>query len=187
MFRSTCFTFALLACSTLPSVAGGRFAANDTDFLNLMGNHEGYRGYGTVSDYAPVLPDREVERMTIGEILAYQERIRAMGTRSSAVGRYQFIHETLSDLVEEEEVSPNLVFDEEVQTYLARFLMEDCGFYDTEAEIAALGNCLAGRWAALPMLSGPQKGLSAHEGDGLNHASIAPETFLAVLESRFTW
>jgi len=163
------------------------FAANDIDFLNLMGNAEGYRGYGTVSDYAPALPDEEVQRMTIAEALSYQKRIREMGSRSSAIGRYQFIYVTLRDTVQEYGISEKLVFDEEVQTYLARILMAECGFYVVDTPVEALGNCLAGRWAALPLLSGPGAGRSAHEGDGLNRHSIPSALFRSVLQERFVW
>lgn len=181
-----------LAVAGLPVLAEDRgadrgFSANDVDFLNLMGNHEGYRGFGTVSDHAPMVPEDEIQTMTIGEVLAYQELIRRMGTRSSAVGRYQFIHVTLRDLVERHGVSRALVFDEEVQTWLARQLMHDCGFYDTETDTIRLGNCLAGQWAALPMLSGEKAGLSAHHGDGLNRSTVPISVFYAVLDSRFIW
>lgn len=163
------------------------FSANDVDFLNLMGNHEGYRGFGTISDFAPMIPDAEIQTMTIGEVLAYQQLIRGMGTKSSAVGRYQFIYLTLAELVATHGISHEIIFDEEVQTWLARQLMHDCGFYDVDASTTPLGNCLASRWAALPMLSGPKAGKSAYHGDGLNRSSIDPGLFASVLENRFTW
>ena len=53
-------------------------------------------------------------------MLAYQRRIRSLGTLSSAVGRCQFIHETFQHLLVEPGVSTDLVFDGEVQTFLAR-------------------------------------------------------------------
>jgi len=74
-----------------------------------------------------------------------------------------------------------------VQTFLARALMAECGFYDTNRDLLALGDCLAGVWAALPVVSGPGRGRSAYAEDGLNRALVAPETVLAVLDSRFVW
>ncbi len=163
------------------------FAANDVEFLNLMGNLEGPRGFGTISDFAPVLPDRPLTEMTLAEVLAYQREIRAMGTISSAVGRYQFIYLTLLGLVETHGISDGLIFDGEVQTYLARFLMHDCGFYDPATSLVRLGNCLASVWAALPMVSGPSRGLSVYASDGVNRALIAPDAVLEVLARRFAW
>ena len=163
------------------------FAANDVEFLNLMGNLEGPRGFGTVSDFAPVSPTPPLTEMTLAEVLEYQRQIRALGTVSSAVGRYQFIYLTLAELVEQHGISDALVFDAEVQTYLARFLMHNCGFYERDTDIMRLGNCLAGVWAALPLVHGPLRGESAYAADGVNKAFATPETVIEVLYRRFLW
>lgn len=109
------------------------------EFLNLIGQVEAPRGFGSVSDFAPGPPDKLVERMTIGEVLRYQDRIRRMGARSSAIGRYQFIRQTLLEVVRENDVSEEIVFDEEVQTYLARILMDGCGFSIPERTVTRSG------------------------------------------------
>ena len=163
------------------------FAANDTDFLNMMGNLEGPRGFGSIYDGAPALPVGTIDAMSIRDVLSYQRSIRAMGTASSAVGRYQFIYVTLDRLVKDLGISGDIVFDGEVQTFLARRLMADCGFYDVDTPVTPLGNCLAGVWAALPRLSGPGRGQSVYAGDGLNASLVAPERLETVLSDRFTW
>lgn len=187
---------ALLAALLVPAAAGraqgaplvgAGFGANDVDFLNMMGNVEGPDGFGDVFLSVPLLPPERLEEMTVGEVLAYQRQIRALGTASSAVGRYQFIHVTLQRLVVELGVSPDLVFDSEVQTFLARALMADCGFYEPTRASSVLADCLAGVWAALPVVTGPRRGLSAYAEDGFNRALVAPEAVLAVLDSRFVW
>ena len=164
-----------------------RFEANDVAFLNLMGDLEGSRGFGTITDFAPLLPESVLTDMTLAEVLDYQRQIRSLGTVSSAVGRYQFIYPTLLALVEERNITDTLIFDSEVQTYLARFLMHDCGFYDADTDLIALGNCLASVWAALPLVSGPQRGQSAYAGDGVNRAFVTPDVVLEVLRRRFDW
>lgn len=184
--------FCLVLVLVLPGIAHSQdkqtsFAANDVEFLNLMGNLEGLRGFGTVSDFAPILPERPLTEMTLAEVLDYQREIREMGTISSAVGRYQFIYLTLRDLVETHGISDELRFDEEIQTYLARFLMHHCGFYDAATRDIHLANCLAGVWAALPLVSGPQRGQSAYADDRVNKAFVAPQIVLDVLGRRFTW
>lgn len=177
----------VLPCIPHASERRTSFAANDAEFLNLMGNLEGPRGFGTVSDFAPALPDRPLTEMTLAEVLHYQREIRAMGTISSAVGRYQFIYPTLRALIEAHGLSDELRFDSEVQTYLARFLIYHCGFYDPATPDVQLANCLAGVWAALPLVSGAQRGQSVYADDGVNKAFVAPEIVLDVLSRRFKW
>lgn len=165
----------------------GSFSANDVDFLNLVGNLEGPRGFGTITDFAPAPPPAELDKMPIRDVLAWQRKIRGMGAKSSAAGRYQFIYPTLVQVVDEYGISKELIFDSEMQTYLARLLMADCGFYEVDAPTEKLGNCLARRWAALPLLEGPGAGLSAYAGDGLNRHLVSSSIFRKVLESRFRW
>jgi hypothetical protein len=193
-FVLRCCLFGTLLATTVSPPQGAQaqdaaksFAANDVEFLNLMGDLEAPRGFGAVSGFAPVLPDQPLTEMTLAEILHYQRQIRALGTISSAVGRYQFIYLTLAELVEQHGISDALVFDAEVQTYLARFLMHNCGFYDRDTDIMRLGNCLAGVWAALPLVHGPLRGQSAYASDGVNHAFTTPEAVIDVLSRRFHW
>lgn len=179
---------AVLILAAAPAAAEqGGFTANDVDFLNMMGNLEGPRGFGTVSDFVRTAPPAEIDEMRIGDVLSWQRAIRARGVQSSAVGRYQFIHVTLLEIVQDHGISADMVFDGEVQTFLARLLMDACGFYDPDTPIDTLGNCLAGRWAALPRLAGPGAGRSAYHGDGLNHHLVSAETFRNVLQNRFLW
>ena len=166
---------------------GLSFGANDVAFLNLMGNLEAPHGFDAVSGFAPAPPPRPLTDMTLSEVIAYQEQLRAMGTVSSAVGRYQFIYLTLRDLVDRHGISGELVFDGEVQTYLARFLMHDCGFYDPQTPPEPLADCLATVWAALPVVSGPRAGQSFYGEDGINRALTEPALVLRVLEDRFRW
>lgn len=176
-----------VCCLSAAGPTSASFSANDTAFLNLMGNLEGPRGYGTIYDGAPALPESALDTMTIRDVLDYQRSLRAMGTASSAVGRYQFIYITLDHLVRDLGISDAMIFDGEVQTFLARRLMAECGFYDPNQAIADLGNCLASVWAALPQVSGPGRGRSVYAGDGLNAALVSPGRLEDVLADRFTW
>jgi len=184
--------WALVAAAALalcaPHVAGAQtFGANDAPFLNLVGDLEGPAGFGDVYDGVPFLPPAALDAMTIGQVLHYQRDILEDGTVSSAVARYQFLHDTLVALVDRLDLHEDLVFDGEVQTYLARHLMAGCGFYEPSVEVDALGDCLAGIWAALPLLSGPEAGRSVYEGIAGNKALIDPETVRQVLADRFAW
>lgn len=163
------------------------FGANDAPFLNLMGALEGPAGFDSVYEGAPFAPPQPIGTMTIGAILDYQEAIREAGTASSAVARYQIVYDTMQGAVKDLNLHPDLVFDGEMQTYVARHLMDRCGFYDTNTPIPQLGDCLARVWAALPLFTGPYAGRSAYEGIAGNKALTDIGSVQAVLEDRFLW
>jgi hypothetical protein len=159
--------------------------AFDRPFLELVGAIEAPFGYDAITGYAPFRPDRPITSMTIAEVLDWQTRIRSAGAEATAVGRFQFVRDTLEFLTRVYEVPHDTVLDRRTQDYLARVLLHRCGFYDPEAEIPDLGNCLAGTWAALPLLSGDRRGRSRYEGRANNHARTTPEVVEAVLAFRF--
>ncbi len=159
--------------------------AFDRPFLELVGAIEAPRGYDAITGYAPFRPDRPITEMTIGEVLDWQGRIRAAGAEATAVGRFQFVRDTLEFLARAYEVPHETVLDRRTQDYLARVLLHRCGFYDPERPVPELGDCLAGTWAALPLLSGERRGRSRHEGLANNHARTTPEVVEAVLSVRF--
>jgi hypothetical protein len=181
-------TLLTVAALTVSSAANAQsYGANDTSFLNFVGELEANRGFSDVHRAAPFLPPQTIETMTIAQVFEYQEALRANDAIASAVGRYQFNYLTLKDVVAQLGISTDIIFDSEVQTYLARHLLQMCGFYNQDADMANLANCLAGRWAALPKVTGSDAGKSAYEGLAGNKAGTTPEMFLAVLDARFTW
>lgn len=176
-----------LACLVPIGAYAQSFGANDAPFLNMVGDLEGPRGFGDIYGAAPFFPEQPLDTMTLEEVLSYQRDLRSAGTVSSAVARYQFIHTTLSGLVERLDLDTGLVFDGEVQTYLARHMMHDCGFYERSTPTPALGDCLAKIWAALPLMTGPYAGRSAYQGIAGNNALIDPASVRTVLDARFAW
>ena len=159
--------------------------AFDRPFLELVGAIEAPRGYDAITGYAPFRPDRPITQMTISEVMAWQDRIRAAGAEATAVGRFQFLRDTLEFLTRSYEVPQDTVLDRRTQDYLARVLLHRCGFYDPDRPVPALGDCLAGTWAALPLLTGERRGRSRHAGVANNHARTTPEVVEAVLSFRF--
>lgn len=159
--------------------------AFDRPFLELIGAIEAPHGYDSVTGFAPFRPDRPVTEMTIAEVMRWQERVRAAGSASTAVGRFQFVLDTLEFLTRAYEVPHDTVLDRRTQDYLARVLLHRCGFYDPQAPVPELGDCLAGTWAALPILSDPRRGYSRYKGRANNHARTTPEVVEAVLAVRF--
>jgi hypothetical protein len=159
--------------------------AFDRPFLELVGAIEAPRGYDAITGYAPFRPDRPITEMTIGQVLEWQNRIRTAGAEATAVGRFQFVRDTLEFLTRAYEVPHDTLLDRRTQDYLARVLLHRCGFYAPETPIGELGDCLAGTWAALPMLTGPNRGESRYKGRANNHARTSPEVVTAVLSVRF--
>jgi hypothetical protein len=66
----------------------------NSKLLELIGGVESRNGYNFEYGNKPVALDK----MTIGEVLEHQKKRRGQGAKSSAVGRYQFIYETLEEM-----------------------------------------------------------------------------------------
>ncbi|WP_316014654.1 hypothetical protein [Roseobacter sp. HKCCA0434] len=147
--------------------------------LDFIGEHEAPLGYGQVYGGAPDKP-ANLTSMTIGEVLDWQLSIRHR-TRSTAAGRYQIIYTTLRDLVDRYGIPRETVFSPVIQDDLARKLIADCGPRPSEARLREWGTCLAGIWAALPALSGPDRGQSRYAGIAGNRALMSETAFLAAL------
>lgn len=182
---ATALLGALLTGTAEAERAPAGMRAFDRPFLELVGAIEAPHGYDAVTGFAPFRPERPVTEMTIAEVMRWQERVKAAGSESTAVGRFQFVLDTLEFLTRAYEVPHDTVLNRRTQDYLARVLLHRCGFYDPEAPIPELGDCLAGTWAALPILSEGKRGLSRYKGKANNHARTTPEVVEAVLAVRF--
>jgi hypothetical protein len=180
-----------IACLVLPVTAqaqtsnGTQYQALDRPFLELLGFIEGPDGYNEITGFATSSPIKPVTSMTINEVLDYQRQLRQQGAKSSAVGRYQFVYKTLMYLTDVHGIDRNRRFDASMQDHLTRIEMERCGFYDPDTSVPELGNCLAHVWAALPLLTGPNRGKSRYRGTGINFVQTSPMIIEAVLRNRF--
>lgn len=133
-------------------------SVNDRPFLELIGEIEGPDGYDDIVLGATSAPPKPITRMTISEVLDYQSKLKREGSKSTAVGRFQFIRKTLEWLVEEHRISRDQTFNRHVQDYLARALMKDCDFYEANANEYSVGNCLARTWRHCPCSAAPRLG-----------------------------
>ena len=116
--------------------------------------------------------------MTVGEVLEWQKRIRPRVT-STAAGRYQIIHKTLTRIVDSYGIDPDLLFDAAMQDHLGELLLAECGYRQRDS--TAFADCLAQVWAALPRVTGPKQGRSAWHGTAGNRALVTPEAVLDFL------
>lgn len=158
--------------------------------LESNGNYEAYYRHAANKN------DPKLTAMTIDDVIAWQKdyvaRQKAEGVpadrRSSAAGRYQIIRKTLKLLRENLKLTGAEMFSPAMQDRLAIRLMEGRGLneylaFDPAWPTDRFANSLANEWAALPKVSGADKGKSAHDGVGSNKALTGVETFLRAVEA----
>jgi len=82
--------------------------------------HTGAKGYSTSLDFGKWAKGfKPIHTMTISEVYRLQATMRKRGARSNAVGRYQFIHITLKEVVEKLKLDPNnTIFSPDMQDTL---------------------------------------------------------------------
>lgn len=124
--------------------------------------------------------------MTIGEVLDFQKSgsWKRHGAQSSAVGKYQFIHKTLAEVVRASGISLDTKFTPAVQDKLIMYrLMTKRGMKDyLEGKMSAeefLDSGLAKEFASLKTTGGR----GVYDGDGLNKASVSARKTLAALKA----
>jgi hypothetical protein len=170
----------LLLCSNLflntPAFANKLQMDNVLKFIR---HYEAPAGYNSYHSRIRVKPPKPLTQLTIKEVQKWQYSLK--NVESTAAGGYQIIKRTLKRLVARYKVNENRLFDVETQDYLATLLFNECGYKHTAADKPRLANCLAGIWAALPLVTGPKKGLSVYDRVGSNKARTTPENVMAVL------
>jgi muramidase (phage lysozyme) len=122
-------------------------------------------------------------RMTIGEVIAYQEMLAKKGEASTAAGKYQIILKTMKDLNKKNpnDFGSDKLFDEKAQEWAADTLMDRRGWKDFEAgkkSTEDMALALSKEWASLP---NPSTGASYYDKDGLNKSHHKVEDVFKVL------
>lgn len=133
-------------------------------------------------------PPKALTRMTIGEVLAWQDSIDRLYP-SEAAGRYQIMEDTLRGLYRQAGFSLDDTFNEATQDELAYALLVRRGLHDyIEGKISAekFAQNLSMEWASLPAIykdrmGRPAKGQSYYAGDGLNRSHVTINAFLAAV------
>ena len=189
--RTLLAAIVIAACAAAPAGAQagvGKAAAprfDDRPFLELLGHLEGPDGYEDLTRLATLPLPKPVTAMTVDEVLDFQRALRQRGARSTAMGRYQFIYKTLLHMTVYYRIDRSQRFGPRLQDHLTRLELYRCGFYDAAVEVHELGDCLASVWAALPLLTGPNRGQSRYKATGINTALTSPEIMEALLRHRF--
>lgn len=164
---------------------------NVKPLLDFIARYESRGDYGIVFGGARPKPSKPVDRMTVSEVLQWQDEAVAAGSRSSAAGRYQIIRKTLRGLVAEMHLAGGEMFDAAMQDRMAVILLERRGLRDFAAgkiSLETFGNLVAMEWASMPVLTAIrgakanlQPGQSYYAGDGLNASHAPLEGFRAAL------
>ena len=147
----------------------GRYASSEARLLQLIASAEaGPDGYDAVQHGARIRPNKRPTDMTIGEIYDW---IVATPGQPHAIGRYQFIPDTLRRLVGQAGFDRRTPFSPAVQDQLAEILLADAGlasFQSGGLTRHGFMNNLAKIWAGLPTSNGK----SYYHGYAGNHATM---------------
>lgn len=154
--------------------------------LSLIRGSETSRGYEDYSRFAKVAPPKPVTQMTVNEVREWQRRAIAAGSQSVAIGGYQLISDTFDGVVREIGLTGDEVFEPALQDRMGTHLLGRRGYNDwasgrlTDDQFA---DNLAQEWAAFPRFTGPKRGRSHYDGDGLNASRTSIEKVQAALNA----
>lgn len=167
----------------------GQFKA----LLDFIGAHESRNNYNAYFRHADNTNNPQFTTKTISDVLEWQRGFLNSGSRSSAVGKYQFLRGTLLDLVKGGHAARSDTFNDVIQDKLAIALLErrKLGkFLAGSMSAVEFGVHLAKEWASLPVPRDVKRGnrtvkagQSYYAGDGLNKALVAVPAFLAAIET----
>lgn len=162
-----------------------------TNLLEAIRKYEGGpgpRGYGQVYSGMPKRFHKDVSKMRLSDILKLQQDAVRAGSRSSAVGGYQFLRKTLLATMAALKMlgDGNKIWTPELQDQMAMHLLRMRGldrFLKGVLSREDFANSLAAEWASLPMVTGPKTGRSKYAGDGLNKSHHSVASILALLDA----
>jgi muramidase (phage lysozyme) len=124
--------------------------------LDFVGPWEsGHDSYNSIFGNRQKFITKKLTSMTCGEVRALQQRLLAQKSRSTAVGRYQFLLNTLESLKSDLGVDDKSLFSSALQDKLALRLLQQCGYEEFISRKRSLGSFalrLARVWASLPVL-----------------------------------
>lgn len=162
--------------------AGGAGAGSQSKILDFIGNIES-RGNYNVLVGGKSKTDPPLTEMTVSQVLDFQSQMRAMGHESTAVGKYQILRNTLSEIMGKAGVGPDDKFDQGTQDKLAVALMKRRGldqFQQGAITADQYADSLAKEWASLPMANGQ----SAYAGTGSNKSLVSRDEFVRAISAQ---
>lgn len=162
-----------------PSTDASPSTGGVSSLLSLIGKHESNQNYSAIWPKAGG-NGTDFTKMTINEVLAYQDQYVRDGAKSSAVGRYQIIRGTMRGLVADMGLSGNELFDPAMQDKMATRLLEQRGldaYREGRISETQFMNNVAKEWASMPKANGR----GHYDGDGLNKVGVDTTPVLAAI------
>ena len=177
--------------------------------LDFIGNVESAKGYNYEYGNKPL----DLSNMTIKEVIEHQEKRKKEGVKSTAVGRYQFVLNTLKSLVltdSGKEKNPNDLpldakFTPELQDKAATILLQRRGLNDYLAgnmSPEVFSTEVAKEWASMPLIADTtvtrknkkgkeeqvnlKRGQSYYSGVAGNKSLVNPNELLNVVKQTIT-
>ena len=147
------------------------------DLLDFIAKHESGGDYNVAWGGKKY----DLENMNLSEVLTLQKEMKNSGAKSTALGRYQFINSTLSELKDKLKLKGDEKFDRGLQDRLATELLKRRGYEDFlsgNIDSTRFMRNLSKEWASLPK---DKSGKSYYAGDGLNKALTDPKSVLDLL------
>jgi muramidase (phage lysozyme) len=141
--------------------------------LALIRRVEAGGNYNATFGHADAVAD--LGFLTVEEVMEKQTMILAGGSKSSAIGAYQFLQKTLLDLVHAGIVDEDDFFTPGIQDRLARELLRRRGwdrYLAGQISAETIQRSLSMEWASLPKDATDK---SFYAGDGLNKALVSTE------------
>jgi surface antigen len=155
------------------------------DLLDLVSKFEGGKNYNAYFGHGGNTTVK-FTNMSVGEVMHWQKNYVAKGSPSSAIGRYQFLHDTLSSLVKGYDIPLNTKFDKTLQDRLAVHLLEKRGlneYLSGKINTKQFAHNLSMEWASLPKVLGSNPSASYYSDDGLNRSFVSVGKLLDAVES----
>ena len=157
--------------------------------------------YDTVSLLSKVEPPKPITEMTVAEVVEFQDRMKASGSKSTALGQFQIISPTMKQLIKEGAISKDDMFDVETQDKAFEHLLNKRGYVTFKEGLASATTQeekrkaaetfqlnLAKEFASIPIpydlpKRGLKKGDSYYKGKtgAPNEAKHGAESFLQML------
>lgn len=160
--------------------------------LDFIGQTEAPKGYDTIYGNNQGKLRTPITKLRLSEVIAAGPTW-THSYKSSACGRYQFMHATLMGLKTVLNLSGNEYFNPDLQDRLGYHLLKECGYTKWASgatDDVPFALALAKVWASFPVLTETphgtkmiHRGQSYYAGDGLNKALISPEKIEALLAS----
>ena len=150
--------------------------------LSFISQYEAPNGYVDYFRGVKFPPPRPLTEMTINQVLDWQKAANPPGLGTAAAGRYQIIEPTLKGLVRNLGLTGDELFNEEMQDRMAFSLLEGRGwgkFIRGSITAEQFADNVAKEWAALPLTTGPRRGLTAYPPN--NRALCSVEEYLEAI------